>query len=127
MVEGFDDERNARALRGFAGSYRDETSGADRELVHAALAHLFFTRRDPETKRFDLRLEVPADELAIEVLDEDHARARGRLRLFTGRGRADGQESLEWSVAFDAELERVDGAWRFVRSTHATEEGERPR
>jgi hypothetical protein len=129
MVAGFNDERNAGAMRGFAKEYRDETSGVDRELVHAGLAHLFFTRRDPDTKRFDLRLEVPRVELAIGVADVVHARARGLLRRWEGAGARDDEapERLVWEVRFDGELVDVDGDWRFTSSTHDTLAGLRPR
>ena len=125
LVDGFNDERAARALRGFARDFLDETSGADRELVHTAVVHLFFTRRDPETKEFTLRLEVPEDTLIIEVLTPDEAaRANGVLRLFQ---RAAEREELLWEVSFQGQLAQIDDRWRFVRSTHETVGGTRPR
>lgn len=129
MVAGFNDERNAGAMRGFAQEYRDTTSGVGRDRVHEGLAYLFFSRRDPDTKRFDLRLEVPEDLLAIEVADDEHARASGTLRLWEGAGARDDDapETLLWEVRFDGALVDVDGAWRFATSTHETVEGRRPR
>jgi hypothetical protein len=125
MVDGFNDERTARAVRGLAPGFRDETSGADRDLVRQGVIRMLFQEHDPRTKRFLLRLEVPEEALAVEVAPGgDTAAARGELRLYERRGAA---ETLLWGASFEGDLARTDDGWRFLRSRHRTVEGERPR
>jgi len=125
MVGGFNRERASPVMRAFSQDYRDETSDADRELVHQAVVSLFFRERDPRTKRFLLRGEIPEDSLTVEVGEEGaHATARGVLTVFAAEGEG---EAVSWRVSFEGTLAHEEDGWRFVRSSYETLEGRRPR
>lgn len=125
MVDGFNRTRPRPVLRGFRDDYRDESSDADRELVHSALVSLFFTEKDPETKAFTLRADVPRETLVIEVAeDAQTATAEGVLTIYERLGEA---EELLWSAGFEGDLTHGEDGWVFVRSRHSTQDGERPR
>lgn len=132
MVDGFNRQRASPVLRGFASDYRDESSGADRELVHQGVVSLFFREKDPETKAFRLRAEIPDEELDVVVEEGgERATARGVLTVYRREG-SDGGEAVLWRVSFEGVLDRDDPqrddrVWRFERSTHETLDGERPR
>jgi hypothetical protein len=126
MVEGFNDTRASPCLDGFATSYVDTSSGADRETVHRALAYLFFTRKDETTKKFLYEVEMPENDLSITVVDGDAptATAEGVARFFEVHGE---ERKLAWEVRFRGELAEGDDGWQFVRTTHETSAGTRLR
>lgn len=125
MIDGFNRERASPILRGFAQEFRDDTSEADRELVHQAVVSLFFRERDPQTKRFLLRAEIDPETLVVEVSEDGSAATvNGVLTLFERKGEL---EDVLWSASFEGELVRGEDGFRFVRSTHETVGGERPR
>jgi hypothetical protein len=125
MVDGFNRERAAPVMRGFHPDYRDASSDADRELVHSGIVSVFFRERDPETKRFRLRVEIPRDTLSIEVAEDgSSAMASGVLTIFEQEQEG---ELVMWSTSFEGELQRGEDGFRFVSSRHETDEGERPR
>jgi hypothetical protein len=123
MVEGFNDTRMKPILAGLDKSFLDDTYGADRELVRAAAAHLFFQALDPETKRFLYRAECTVE--AIVVADgASEATATFEARFFERRGE---DEELAWRARVEGELLEFEGDWRFVRSRTTTLDGERIR
>ncbi len=126
MAKGFNDTRASPCLDGFALEYVDTTSGADRQTMHRALAYLFFTKKDETTKKFLYEVEMPEDELKISVQDGDAptATAEGVARFFEVRGE---EKKLAWEVRFRGELAEGEDDWEFVRTTHETVSGERPR
>lgn len=109
-------------LDSFAPRFRDETTGFGRDELRAALQYAFQSRRDPETKRFLHRVELPEDRMRIEVVGES-ARAVFDLRLHEGLDEA---ERMVWEVRVHADLEKEEGEWRVVGSRHETLRGSRP-
>lgn len=126
MAEGFNDTRANPCLEGLAPSFVDTTSGADRELVHSALVHLFFTAKDETTKKFLYAVEVPEDELKISVAESDLPTATidALARFYEVRGEA---RSLAWEIRIHGELAEGEGDWQFVRTQHETISGRRPK
>jgi len=122
-AEAFNGARMLTILDGFAPEYRDATTGLKRGELRAALLHVFQSRRDPATRRFLYRVELPEADLRVEV-DGDTARATFRLRLHEGSGAG---EELAWELDVAAELERRDGEWLVIGSRHETLHGGRPR
>lgn len=123
MASGFDDTRTSRVLGGLSSDFLDETWGADRELVHAGLARLFFEEKDPETKRFLYRVDVPKDELAVEV-DGDTARVSLVARFYAVHGN---REQLAWKARIEAALVKSKDGWKIRRSRSTSLEGARLR
>jgi hypothetical protein len=119
MVKGFNTTHMSLVLDGLAHDYRDETSGADRELVHAGLAHLFFENVDTETKRFLQRVEIPAGELAIEI-DGERATVDFLAQFFETRGTT---ETPAWKARGHASLAKTKDGWKIVRSEERTLSG----
>jgi hypothetical protein len=129
MVAGFDRTRMDPILAGLDRDFLDETYGADRDLVRAALVHLFFTAKDERTKKFLYRAdwqETAAPTIEPGERDGDEKRARMELDVRFYRRFEDGEQPA-WSVHVQAELARRDGDWRFVRTTTRTLSGERLR
>lgn len=127
MVEGFNDTRMNPILDGLDETYLDDTYGADRQLLRAAAASVFFQAKDPVTKKFLYRLEwQPSAPLAIEARGDAPKRAQLGLELTFFRRHGETEE-LAWSVHVDGTLEKQGGEWRFVRSDTKTKSGERIR
>jgi hypothetical protein len=121
MASGFNRTRMSPVLGGLAHEFLDETWGADRELVHAALAHLFFERKDAETKRFLYRLDIPRDEMSVEV-DGDSARSDFVASFFEVHK---SDEQLAWRARVHAELVKTDDGWKIRRSEEKSVDGTR--
>jgi hypothetical protein len=121
MTEGFDDRRTNAILTGLDTQFLDETYGADRDLVRAALVRLFFEANDETTKKFLYRVEWSAKSI---VVTDDHATAELDLNFLKRKG-----ESFEaaWKARVKAQLQKKDGYWRFVRTETSTAEGQRIR
>lgn len=126
MCEGFGATRMAPVTAGLAPEYFEENFGADRELVKAGLAHLFFENRGGD-KGFPYRVAWRSEGPTVEPGDEDEGRrATMQLQLdfFERKGEA---EERRWVVSVDSELIKRDGEWRFVRTASTTVEGRRLR
>ena len=125
MVDGFNRQRASPVLRGFSMEFRDESSNAGREMVHKAVTSLFFTEKDPETKAFTLRAEIPEDTLNVVVAeDPTSATVSGVLIIHETK---QGTERVLWRASFEGEMTLEEKGWRFRRSTHETVDGARPR
>jgi len=117
---------NGRALlgtmAGFAGDYRDETRGIGRQQLRGWVIWSFQNRRAADGG-YRYRIELPDDRLEI-VVEEDEARADLSLSLYD---RVASEQQPSWGLLVHAELERRDGGWCIVRSTHETVAGKAPR
>lgn len=122
MRDGFDRTRMDPVLVAFAESFRDETSGADRPSVREALAYLFLTAKDPQTKAFPYRVEVDISKLAIDASTPDAPTADCDLdaRFFDLRG---GEEKLAWEIAIASRWIRGEYGWRIASTRYETKSG----
>ncbi len=121
MAEGFNDTRLSPCMAGLAQDYHD-TSGADREWIRQGLVASFFRERDPGTKRFRWRVELPREALRIAVDPEAGDRAKASL-VARFHEREGTEEHLAWEVRIDAHLEERDGDWVITRTSHETVSG----
>ena len=94
-------------------------SGVDRDLVRGGLVREFFQERDPKTKQLTRRVDVDLDALEIDVAGDEAALG---LEATFSRRRAEAWEPV-WRARIDAELVRVDGRGRLLRSRHEDLEG----
>ncbi len=115
VAEGFNATRMRPVIRAFADDYVDEGSGTTRDRVRDILRHLYFREIDPTSKRFRFRVEIPADELTIELPEGEPQRAMlGLHAIFYCLEQ--GAEVVYWDARIRAELEERDGSWKFVRT-----------
>ncbi len=121
MADGFNSTRMSRVLGGLANDFLDETSGADRELVHAGLARIFFEEKDAETKRFLYRVEIPKEDVSIRV-DGETANVDLAATFFEVHGAA---EKLVWKARIHAAFAKTKDGWKIRRSENQTVEGGR--
>ena len=121
MADGFNSTRTSRVLGGLSSDFLDETWGADRELVHAGLAHMFFEEKDPETKHFLYRVEIPKEEVAIDV-DGDAAGVNLAAVFFEVHGAT---EKLAWKAHVHAAFVKTKDGWKIRRSESKSVEGQR--
>lgn len=120
-------EASARGLSGFDYEFRDRTANLSRRDLHALLLYVFRTERDPHTREFRMRIELPVDEIVIEAIDTEAGTARARFRAELFRREGESETSL-WDVEVSAEFARSEEhGWQFVRSEHRTLRGDRPR
>ena len=126
MAEGFDETRMNPVLAGLAPDFLDETHGADRELVRAALAHLFFQKKDPVTKGFLYRVEMPPESIVVAGDPTTGTTADVELvaRLIEKRGE---EEKAVWETRIEAVFVELDGEWRIRRAQHQSISGRLPR
>lgn len=126
MVEGFNATRMNPILDGLAREFVEETWGADRELARAGLARLFLERKDPVSRGFLYVLEVPDEELAIELQPGEPARAKVGMVLQVEERRG-AERTLAWKARLEGELVESDDGWKFTRARCDTLEGARLR
>jgi len=121
-VDAFDAANVLNLMPHFATDYRDDTAGIDAQMLRGGVVWAWQNERDA-SGGFAWHLELP--EGAGEVtLDGDAATAVFPLQLW--RRSADTAQ-LVWGLRVHAQLQRRDGAWWLVRSTHETIEGKAPR
>lgn len=111
-----------RVLDSFAPDYRDETLDLDRQTLRGALLWVFQNRREAASGRlvYDVGL---GEDYPIEI-EGERATASVPVQLYEG---LDERRRLAWSLRVAATLERRDGTWTVVRSTHETLAGRAPR
>ena len=110
------------SMEGFASDYRDTTRGITRQQLRRATAGLFQYRRLPDGT-FRYRVELPEDDY-VATIDGDKAKVDLPLWLFD---LADSDTEPAWNVLVHAELEKREGVWYIVRSTHDTMAGDLPK
>lgn len=125
MARGFDDGSPNRAVAGLDAAWRDGESGIERELLRQGLIRFFFEEgRDTKTRELRYRVELPREELQVEIDPTDEKRARLSCRaLFLERGEP---EREVWSLGIEAELEKHEEGWRIVSTRRETLDGRRP-
>ena len=122
MRDGFDRTRMDPILIAFAEAFRDETSGADRSSVREALAYLFLTAKDPQTKAFPYRVEVGISKISIDRSSSDSPTADCDLdaRFSELRG---GETKLAWEIAIASRWTRGEYGWRLAGTRYETKSG----
>jgi hypothetical protein len=122
MAEGFDRTRMDPILVAFAPGFQDETSGSDRQNVREALAYLFLTAKDPETKAFPYRVEVDVRRIAVDRADPDSPTAECELgaRFLDRRG---GRETAAWEIAIESRWRRGEYGWRIESTRYESKSG----
>jgi len=122
MQAGFDRTRMDPILVAFAGNFRDDTSGADRQNVREALAYLFLTAKDPQTKAFPYRVEVGIPRIAVDrsTASEPTADVDVDARFFDRRG---SEEQLAWEIAVASRWTRGEYGWRIASTRYETKSG----
>ena len=106
----------------FAADYRDDTTGITLQTLRGGEVWAWQSQRDAED-RFTWRLDLPerAGEVAV---DGDAATATFPLQLYSGVG---DEAKLVWGLRVTAKLQRQDGGWWIVRSSHSTTDGAVPK
>ncbi len=122
MREGFNAGVPRTVMAGVAEDYQDTDTGFDAKVLHTLLVSLFFTTRHPETKAFDLRVEIP-EQLGIQT-DESSGDITASFDLsFT----VTSQPAREpWVVHVDVRFDERDEGWLVVRSNFQPLSGRRP-
>jgi hypothetical protein len=116
MLDGFNQMRTARVVRGLAPAFLDESSGVTREEVREVCIYVFMNELDPDDKGFALRAEFVPEEWTVKVAEGTPKRATATLgaRFFDKRGE---KERLFWQARVEGELARGDDGWQWTRMT----------
>lgn len=121
MANGFNRSRAGAAVEGLADDFREETSSADRQTILQVLRVLFLRERDSKTKEFLYRVQLPTEELKIEVLpDQRKANVDLVASFFKLHGE---EEQLTWEVRINGDLEKGEEGWQIKRCRHETVQG----
>jgi hypothetical protein len=124
MADGFNRSRTGDCLDGLAEDFREETTGVDKGSIGNFLRLLFLRERDPQTKKFTYRVELPEAELKIEVSAKQEGQAR--VDLVADFFKLAGEDwKLFWKARITADLEEGEDGWQVKRSRHETLEGRR--
>ncbi|MCP3918787.1 MAG: hypothetical protein GY711_24840 [bacterium] len=121
MARGFNETTMRHALGGFDRRYQDEATGHDKRVVRQALTQLFFNEKDETTKAFRFRLEIPEDEVEVNLRDDDPAMADVRLRAIFHERDA-GVEKLWWDARVSGSMRKDEGTWRLYRTQEVNHE-----
>lgn len=122
MADGFNDTDTNQVLAGLAPDYFDDTYGADRPSVRQALAYVFLQRKDPVTKGFLYEVELPEDEITIELVGEREESARVTLLARFSEKNGD-ERKIVWETRVKAEMVERDGEWMVLASEQETVSG----
>ena len=115
MAAGFNSTTMRHALGGFDPDFRDEGTRYDKQIVRRVLASMFFTEKDELTRSFPYRVEIPAEELQVELDESDPNLARVQVHaVFHHTVR--GEEELYWDLRFHGEMRKSEGRWRLWRT-----------
>ena len=120
--QGFENTRMDPILDLFARDYRDESLGFSRDDLRAGLASVFFQEKDPATKGFPFRAEIPAEDLSIEIGADGAQTARVKMRVRI-RDVRKGDNGMAWEFRVDAQLANGDDGWRITHTTNDTIRG----
>lgn len=126
MTEGFNDTRMNPILSGLAQDFVDDSTGADKDHVRAGLAQIFLQRKDPATKRFPFRAQLPEAEFPVAVQDGEPRLAEADFLLECEESKGEEWHSC-WKAQVHAELVLAAGGWKIRRVRIDTREGRRPR
>lgn len=128
LETNFNDPHASNFVAGFSADYHDESFGADKSDLLAALRYVFETRRNKEGDHCIYRIEVPSEDAEIELsTDAESAVVRFRPELYD-RGKSDSEDDdeLVWSASITAALHKRDGVWLITNSECLTEKGRLP-
>lgn len=120
--QGFENTRMDPILDLFTRDYHDESLGFTRDDLRAGLASVFFQEKDPTTKGFPFRAEIPAEDLSIEVGADGAKTARVKMRVKITDTRK-GESAAAWEFRVDAKLTDGDDGWRITQSSNETLRG----
>jgi methionine-rich copper-binding protein CopC len=111
--EGFNRTRMSPILDFIAHDFVEQSSGAHRDDLRAGVASVFFTAKDPETKKFPYVAVVVPDTLTIDLDPAARGRARLRctIRITDMRG---GSERIAWEFKLDGTVVKGDDGWQLV-------------
>lgn len=112
-------------ISGLDERFQETTARVGREEVQQLLLALSLSERDPETREFNF--QVTLDPVTIQVAP-DHTTAAIQLEAaFSDRRPARKAQGLRrWRVSIDGKLEKKEGAWKVVTSSHTALEGKLP-
>ena len=123
-ANGFNNTRKSHCLSALAEDYRDET-GFNREQLGILLVKIFLTEKHPETHEFRYRVELPSDEVEIEVQEGSPKTANvSFLARFSKRRKHEFKPV--WDVKIEGELEKTSAGWKIKRSRHRGIKGQSP-
>lgn len=123
MAAGFDAGSANRCVAGLADSWRDETSGLEREWLRQGLAQFFFQQHQAGGGAERYRVELPEAAFVVTLVPERPTSAR--LECVARFLELGPPETLAWEVSIRAELERGTAGWEIVATRHRTLSGER--
>jgi hypothetical protein len=121
MCAGFAATRMNPIMAGLATDWFDEALGADRELVRAGVAQLFFEQRE-SGGGFPYRVGWRSDQGPVVDESGDETTAQMQFEFEFFRRQAQG-EQLVWRARVESQLRKRDGEWRFFRTRTETLEG----
>jgi hypothetical protein len=123
MTDGFNETRMNPIMTGLAQDFREDSRDADKELVRAGLAQLFLQSKDPQTKKFPFRAQVPEPEFRVHVQSGEPRTAE--LDLVAQFEQSKGEEwHPTWKAHVHAELVLAPGGWKIRRAHLETLEGQ---
>lgn len=113
MQEAFNEGNMRGVSSGFSESFRDESSGARKDDVHGALVSLYMQEKHPETRGFNLRVELPEELLSIQLEEgADTATVDCTARVsYVDSGK------LWWDVEARVDFRKEGKRWRVVGSS----------
>ena len=126
MVAGFDDGHAGNAISGLAESWRHEGRSVERDMIRGFVFAESMQNRESETGAFRWDAELPEETWSVELGPEERsATVRTEVRFAYLVRLQDGEPVWEprWHIRLEAELERLDGDWRVVRSRHEDLQG----
>jgi hypothetical protein len=129
MADDFNRSRPRACAEGLADDFRDDGSRVGKEEVTAYLLHLFLAARDPKTKEFLYRVEVPDEGFEVKVEPGEPPRARANLVPRFQELRSDSPDGAArpiWEVRLEAWLTKTDDGWKVSRSHYETVSGKPP-
>ncbi|MFT7677650.1 MAG: hypothetical protein ACI8QC_001633 [Planctomycetota bacterium] len=115
LVENVDSGNVGKVGSFFHADFHDESSGARYDDVQRALRGLYFRERDPVTRAFRLRLELPEELLDLQV-EEGSGRAEvdATARIYA---LVNGEKRPWWDARAHIILVQVNGRWRILRTS----------
>ena len=128
MLDGFNATRMNPILAALDKDFVDDGSGADKDLVRAALAQVFLERKDPQTKAFPWRVTLASAGQRITVTSVSGAPKSAVDELEALFEESHGAEwSPAWRIRVRAELAEGDDGWKIRRTRVDTLDGRRMR
>mgnify|MGYP001160506611 CR=1 FL=1 len=122
MTDGFNETRMNPIMSGLAQDFLEDGWGADKELARAGLAQLFLQSKDPRTRKFPFRAQVPEAECSIRVQAGEPRTAEMDLVALFEQSQGEEWHSA-WKARVHAQLVLGPGGWKIRRARLDTLEG----